>query len=192
MTTTIEVPAPTTVAAVSSTAGPDGLVFPLAPLAGLLPFWLSVAAAVVSFGVAGAAFAAEFLGLHLADTARRPLRAVRSVAVVIGVAAALAGGAYALIRVANAPPAAAAGAENPVAADAASIQRGGQAYAANCAACHGAASEFGARIAGTSDGSVYYAVTNGVTGTAMPAFGGVLTEVERWDVVNYLRDGSGR
>ncbi|MFN2483892.1 MAG: copper resistance protein CopC [Candidatus Limnocylindria bacterium] len=190
VTATLEVPAPSTLAPVASSPGAGSLVFPVAPFAGLIPFWLSVAAAVVSFAVAAVAFAAELRGIGRARTSLGLLRGIRTAAVVIGVAAALVTGSYLLVRAANAAPASAQGAANPVTADATSIDRGRQAYAANCLACHGTPDALRAGVAGTSDADVFFVVTNGIVGTEMPAFATVLSEVERWDVVNYLRDGS--
>jgi putative copper resistance protein D len=41
--------------------------------------------------------------------------------------------------------------------------------------------------AGHTDGQLFYWVTSGVQGTAMPAFGNRLSDQERWDVINYIR-----
>jgi mono/diheme cytochrome c family protein len=38
-----------------------------------------------------------------------------------------------------------------------------------------------------SDAYLYYRVSTGKPGTAMPSFHGVLGETERWQVVSYLR-----
>lgn len=37
-----------------------------------------------------------------------------------------------------------------------------------------------------TDAETFLFVSQGVPGTAMPAWEGLLTEAERWDVVNYL------
>lgn len=93
---------------------------------------------------------------------------------------------------------------NPIAADPGSIQRGEDAYRSYCLECHAvdgrgineANSEH--EHAGTSltdrrtqaqhDGDLYWSISNGVAGTEMPAFDAALTEPERWDLVNYLRE----
>ena len=41
--------------------------------------------------------------------------------------------------------------------------------------------------AGHTDGQLFYWVSYGVQDTAMPAFGNQLSEQERWDVINYIR-----
>lgn len=97
-----------------------------------------------------------------------------------------------------------AGIANPVPADARSLQRGHQLYQINCMVCHGQA---GAGFAtGTmarvnpqygysanlladparalSDGYIYGIIRNGRG--AMPSYKHV-EELERWDIVNYLR-----
>ncbi|MEA2514325.1 MAG: copper transport protein [Thermomicrobiales bacterium] len=96
------------------------------------------------------------------------------------------------------------GLANPMSADAGSVQRGAPIYAANCLACHGPAGagvtsadpEHGhgaaadltdRRSRGQRDGDLYHAITNGIPGSAMPAYDWALTDEERWDVVNYLR-----
>jgi copper transport protein len=93
---------------------------------------------------------------------------------------------------------------NPMSGDAGSVQRGAAIYAANCVLCHGAAGAgvvttdpthahgsaadlTDRRSRGERDGDLYHAVTNGVPGSAMPAYDWALSEDERWDVVNYVR-----
>lgn len=93
--------------------------------------------------------------------------------------------------------------ENPVPATNESIETGAAIYSANCAACHGPNGEGdGPASAGLeikpadlhaehvqelTDGGLFYIVTHGRTGTAMPAWENVLSEQQRWEVVNYLR-----
>jgi copper transport protein len=93
---------------------------------------------------------------------------------------------------------------NPLSGDAGSVQRGAGIYAANCVACHGAAGAgvvttdpahahgssadlTDGRSRGERDGDLYHAVSKGVPGSAMPAYDWALSEDERWDVVNYVR-----
>jgi mono/diheme cytochrome c family protein len=42
-----------------------------------------------------------------------------------------------------------------------------------------------------SDAALFDRITQGLPGTAMPAFRDTLTEEERWHVVNYLRHLTG-
>jgi mono/diheme cytochrome c family protein len=92
---------------------------------------------------------------------------------------------------------------NPVVADAASLDRGRTVYGEFCITCHGLRgrgdgplaatlqprpADFRAHMAaGHTDAELFNWITNGVDGTAMPGFGGTLTENQRWDVLNYLR-----
>lgn len=92
---------------------------------------------------------------------------------------------------------------NPVPADAASIARGQQLFATNCASCHGAigrgdgpaASTLSPRPADLTDahmrlhpdGAIFQTISDGLAGTAMPAWKDRLGATDRWDLVNYLR-----
>lgn len=87
-----------------------------------------------------------------------------------------------------------------------SLQVGLRLYRAHCAVCHGpegrgdgpaAASLIPRpadlrRTAQMTDAVLYTRITEGLPGTAMPAFRDVLTEEERWHVVNSLRALTGR
>jgi cytochrome c5 len=92
---------------------------------------------------------------------------------------------------------------NPVPTDNASIARGQKIYQSMCTACHGSTGLGDGPVAtnlkpppanlqihmrdGHPDGFLYNWITNGVSGSAMPAFGNSLTELERWDVINFIR-----
>ncbi len=97
---------------------------------------------------------------------------------------------------------------NPVAADAASLERGKTLYDLNCAVCHGSqgkgdgtvAEELirkpsdltGDKIKAFSDGDTFLVITDGVNPGVgikggMPALRENLSVGERWDVVNYMR-----
>ncbi len=93
---------------------------------------------------------------------------------------------------------------NPMTSETGSVQRGSAVYSANCLACHGPAGagvetadpEHGhgaaadltdKRTRSQRDGDLYWAITNGVAGSAMPAYDLALSDDERWDLVNYLR-----
>ena len=95
-------------------------------------------------------------------------------------------------------------AQNPVPADAASLQRGLLLYERNCVPCHGAgglgdgpitqfwrpemrkpANLTDPRIQAASDGSLYLTISNGF-GT-MPPLRENLNGRARWDIVNYVK-----
>ncbi len=97
-----------------------------------------------------------------------------------------------------------AGLTNPVAADEASLNRGGEIYATRCASCHGdggmgdgpagqALNPPAAPIAHTSqmlgDDYLFWRISEGGApfGSAMPAWAGSLSEEDIWDVINYTR-----
>jgi mono/diheme cytochrome c family protein len=93
---------------------------------------------------------------------------------------------------------------NPQPADVGSIERGKDAYRAFCLECHAAdgrgideensehehagTSLTDRRTQGQTDGDLYWSISYGVGGTEMPAYDAALTEQERWDLVNYLRE----
>lgn len=78
------------------------------------------------------------------------------------------------------------------------IERGQKVYDTNCAACHGMKGEggVGKPIAGSkiATGPVdehLKAAVNGVPGTAMQAFGGILNDLDMAAVVTYQRNAFG-
>lgn len=92
---------------------------------------------------------------------------------------------------------------NPVAASAQSVARGQQLFAQNCVVCHGPQGRGDGPTAPTlnprppdmslphtaahSDGYLFNQITNGVPGSAMPAWGEQFSAQDRWNLVNYLR-----
>lgn len=101
--------------------------------------------------------------------------------------------------------------KNPLAADAASISAGKQIYADNCATCHGdtgagdgeGGKELDPKPANigfimdkwiATDGFLMWSMSEGgeALSTAMPAYKDVLSEEQRWQVINYMRGGIGR
>ena len=108
----------------------------------------------------------------------------------------------------NGLPAAFAGMTNPLKADAATLEKGKALYEENCASCHGAKGR-GDGEAGkeldpppadlafiidrpiASDGFLMWAITEGgeKLKTDMPAFGEVLSETRRWQIITWLRHG---
>ena len=89
--------------------------------------------------------------------------------------------------------------KNPVTADVASIKEGQTLFMTNCKTCHGdpgknnglplvpkprdmADVEF---LSANSDGAIYTKITEGKV--TMPTFKAVLSETQRWQIVNYIR-----
>ena len=122
----------------------------------------------------------------------------------VAAASALAVGLYATTpRLREELPAASAGKRNPL-AGAAAVAAGGRVFKENCATCHGDQADghgpaatglepppanfrSGSVLAQHSDAYLFYRVSAGKPGTAMPSFHGALGETERWQVVTYLR-----
>ena len=75
-------------------------------------------------------------------------------------------------------------------------------YEKNCQGCHGkTGSGVGgatpsltdkARMATKTDAALFETVTHGRPGTGMPAWGKILSERDRWDVIAYIRALAGR
>lgn len=90
---------------------------------------------------------------------------------------------------------------NPLKADSESIVRGKEIYTIQCIDCHGEKgkgdgllsfdltpkpSDFGSvKFQNQSDGAIFWRITNG--NRPMPAFRGILSIKQRWQVINYLR-----
>lgn len=102
------------------------------------------------------------------------------------------------------PPQEADTLRNPVAKTADSIARGRSLYQLNCVSCHGEdyrgsgpasagmnplPSDLRARHTQVdlSEGALFWVITNGSTGTAMPAWKQLLSENDRWHLVNFIR-----
>jgi len=87
---------------------------------------------------------------------------------------------------------------NPIAADETSLQQGEKTYKNVCLECHGEEGrgdgpsptnppDFREEyVRELSDGELFYIITNGIEGSAMPA-AAVLDEEKRWNLVNYIR-----
>lgn len=92
---------------------------------------------------------------------------------------------------------------NPVPYTPGAVARGRELFEANCAACHGLRARGDGPLAATlnpkpadltdghvddhTDGDLFWWLTHGFPGSAMPGFGGRLTEEDRWALVNYVR-----
>ena len=100
------------------------------------------------------------------------------------------------------PPEAAA-IENPVVSDEASLARGSELFQVNCTVCHGPtgagdgpaavglepkpANFSDGHVQGNTDGSLFYVISEGSAGTAMPPWNTIISEEDRWHLVNFLR-----
>lgn len=94
--------------------------------------------------------------------------------------------------------------QNPVEPSRASAWRGQRLFNANCATCHGKLGDgkgpVGVQLAvpdlrtdfyrGKSDGRIFGVIKHGLR--AMPRYGFKFSDVEQWDIVNYLRVLQGR
>ena len=91
--------------------------------------------------------------------------------------------------------------KNPLAGNTATLAEGKKLYVTNCAPCHGdkgrgdgpaaqalipkPADHSSAVVQSETDGSLYWKLTQGRN--PMPAYGKILTEQQRWELVNYIR-----
>lgn len=103
----------------------------------------------------------------------------------------------------HAIPEEAAELENPTEVTEASIEAGAAVFSANCVVCHGTEGQGDGPSAESldpppaalgedhvqvlTDGELFWVITHGVEGTGMPAWEAVLSEDERWQVVNFIR-----
>jgi mono/diheme cytochrome c family protein len=139
------------------------------------------------------------------------IRFFAGAAVVIALAAAAAWGVsshYDRLAAREDLPVAYSGKSNPHTGDPAAIAAGAVLFQENCASCHGARADgHGPAAVGLrpspanfrdgdvltrhSDAYLFFRVSEGKPGTAMPSFHGALAEDERWAVVAYLRSLGG-
>jgi len=173
-----------------------------------VPAPLSLIWGMVPAGAAGwvatAILFAMAVGLARLDRGGSPSRLgpIRAAALVLALVVGLTVAGRTALEVANAPPEAAAAAVNPIDPDEASVERGRRLYLANCSSCHGAsgtgdgpaaagmlpgAGDLRGVVPDLGDGTLEFRIGMGEVGTQMPAFAGVLTQNDRWDLVNYLR-----
>lgn len=102
------------------------------------------------------------------------------------------------------PPGEWVGRVNPLPEDPASIARGRALFLVSCAPCHGTEADgkgvaarglepppanfrAGKRLSSKADDVVFWRISTGIPGTAMPAFSGTLSEEERWAILRFLR-----
>ena len=104
----------------------------------------------------------------------------------------------------QAPPSLNSGPVNPIPPNPDSVAIGRPLYLANCLPCHGPAGKGDGPVGLTlnprpadlslhavpgvhTDGQLWTWITNGYPGSVMPSFKAVLTDDQRWNVVNYVR-----
>lgn len=104
----------------------------------------------------------------------------------------------------EAVPPAFEGRVNPLPASPESVERGAELFRKSCAICHGEGADGkgpsargldpppanfrdGAPLARHGDDYLFWRITTGKPGTAMPAFGPTLSDEERWAILRYLR-----
>lgn len=103
-------------------------------------------------------------------------------------------------------PAAAAAKKNPVPADEKSVTEGRRTYIRECASCHGRTGKgdgtrakelktppgdlTSAKVAGESDGELFWKITTG--NEPMESYQTKLTDQQRWELVNYIRNLGGK
>jgi putative copper export protein len=158
--------------------------------------WLSVAAAsLLVLALVVAAWVTEWPG-RLPRIAPRFLRVGTATFTVLGA------GLLAISLI----PSAGTTTGNPIAASAQSIAAGQQLYQQNCSRCHGingdgkgpdaaslpvAPADFRVHIPYHTDELLFHFITNGI-GTIMPAWGTVLSDDDRWNILNYLHYAFGQ
>ncbi len=143
------------------------------------------------------------LAIGSAVRGRRRLRSNALTGIVAGLLVAGYGGFVYAREQRNGIPLDVANVRNPIPADAQSLAAGKAIYDSRCAACHGDTGRgdgpAGVRLvprpadlrihmaAGHTDGQLFYWVSYGVPGSAMPAWRNDLSEADRWNIINYIR-----
>ena len=94
--------------------------------------------------------------------------------------------------------------QNPVAADAASVEEGHKLYTKYCSECHGDTGKGDGEMSedlnpkpanltdaewkhGSTDGEIFVVIRDGVKSTGMKPFSKKMTTHQIWDVVNFIR-----
>ena len=165
------------------------------------PLLLGLGIISIGLGVAGLGVLLVLLA-NMGQQMRSLGRGAGSFLVIGGIALLVYGG-YLTAQGLLAPAELSAGAlQNPIPADPASLAAGKAIYENDCVPCHGERGRGDGPLAKTLDpapvdlgqhmglhpeGETFLQISQGIPGTAMPAFEGRLTEEERWHVLNYIR-----
>jgi mono/diheme cytochrome c family protein len=83
--------------------------------------------------------------------------------------------------------------KNPVPADRNTIAEGRTLFSQNCASCHGTNAKgssmapdlTNSSVQNQSDGALFWKITQGKA--PMPSFSPIITELQRWEVIDYIR-----
>lgn len=170
------------------------------------PSALALPLTQLDWDAVGAIWAAIVAGLCIAyrGTLRRTLSARAADVALVGGATFMAVTIVLLFSVEAAPGRTLT---NPVERTEESIAAGATLFANNCAQCHGGAGGGDGVLAGSlpqppanfrvhvpfhPDGTLYTWITEGIVGTAMQGFSAQLSDQERWDLVNFLRENFDR
>jgi copper transport protein len=142
------------------------------------------------------------LGVLMLVEAIRPARRRRRAATVLLGCVAVSVGLVLQVAAALYPSGGDATFPNPVPSTTASITRGGELYQQSCVTCHGISgrgdgplarglnprpADLRVHVAQHTEAQLWLWVSDGVPGTAMPAFRSSLSDEDRWHIVNYLR-----
>ncbi len=181
---------------------PGGILASTAPVVtgggGPITVGLVVGIQLLVVGVLAVAFA-RYVGV------RRPGWA--SLARLVGSLAGIAGLVLVVAAILGPSPGGTSALVNPVPNTVTSVDAGAVLYEADCARCHGVDARGGGVDAGTtqitppnlrsghlnmhSDGDLFTWISDGLPG-GMPAWSSLLSQTQRWNLVNYLRSINGR
>jgi mono/diheme cytochrome c family protein/uncharacterized membrane protein len=185
-------------------AGPGGTPAQPATAAGVYPLLPSPQVSV-AYALVAAGLVVAVVGIFRARRTRRRVRFQQQGAVLAAGVLVMACGGYVYAQEQrNGVPLDVASIRDPVPADERSLSSGKEVYTTYCEACHGETGRGdgpeGLRLVPRpadlrvhmapgihTDGELFYWISYGYPGSAMPAWKDVLTEEQRWDVMNYAR-----
>ncbi len=161
----------------------------------------------VGLGMTLAAFAFGVAVVLLGKVKQRTIRATLGGSIVLSILGALlvyqtaASVAAPIVIIPVAPPAARL-TRSPIRPDAANLAAGQQIYSQNCAVCHGTAGlgdgpaaanlnpkpfDLTVHARAHTEGELFWWVSKGISGTAMVSWEAALGDLQRWQVVAYIR-----